>query len=287
MTKFTVRNRGLTQKANRLLPPRLRVRRSQALWNRQSRQSTYGFISHLQSGDWDPTEFALVGQRFVDQMLLRYRRHGTVPETSAAVVEIGCGVGRFLKPLSQHFKSVIGLDFSREMLDSARSYCGDIANIRLQLNDGFTLASCPDESADFVVSAGVFQHIPDITAITTYIREGLRALKPGGILLFQFEGNRVAEVGYDQVGARITARQLDSALAGERFRICEVSCDPRDPVRNIVCVLAKTPAPTVARFVDYPLTEEPWLIGVYEGIQTDADMKARLVQPPQRLTFYD
>lgn len=217
---------------NRLLPARLRVRLSQRLWNRLNRRSTYGYISHLRSGEWDLEEFATVGGRFVDRMVARYTDYGTVPADSAVVLEIGCGVGRFLKPLSEQFGSVIGVDFSEAMLASAREYCAHRPNITYRQNDGSTLAGVPDTSVDFVVSAGVFQHITALPAIMSYVREGLRVLKPGGLLLFQFEGTRTASVGFGQVGARITAADLDSALADMAFRIREVSRDPSDGGRE-------------------------------------------------------
>ncbi len=62
-------------------------------------------------------------------------------------------------------------------------------------------------------------------------------LKPGGIFLFQFEGNRTAEQGQGQTGAKITAAKLDAALTNAAFRIRELSLDPTDSVRNIVIVI--------------------------------------------------
>ena len=93
---------------------------------------------------------------------------------------------------------------------------------------------------DFVVCAGVFQHITALPVICSYVREGLRVARPGGLVLFQFEGTRTSEVGLGQVGARITASALDRALTDDLFRIREISSDSRDPVRNVVCVVERT-----------------------------------------------
>src|SRR4051794_14002833 len=76
-----------------LLPLRWRVHVTQRLWNRLNRKSTYGFISHLRSGDWDADEFAAVGERFVDQMMARYRDYSATAPGEGTVLEIGCGVG--------------------------------------------------------------------------------------------------------------------------------------------------------------------------------------------------
>jgi SAM-dependent methyltransferase len=272
---------------SRLLPPHVRVRRSQRLWNSLNRKSTYGYISHLQSGDWDLSEFASVGSRFVDQMMARYNDYATTDPSEATVLEIGCGVGRFLLPLSESFQHVIGLDFSDAMLASAREYCAGRPNITVRRNDGSTLAGVADGSLNFVVSAGVFQHITALSAILSYVRDSLRALKPGGLLLFQFEGNRTGTVGFDQVGARITASSLDAALASSAFAIREISSDPLDPVRNVVCVLERTGDVTGARFATYEMSDRPWLLGVYDGIATDTNMQRRLQGPVMPLTFYD
>jgi ubiquinone/menaquinone biosynthesis C-methylase UbiE len=283
-----ITRRDLKVTANGLLPAGLRIRRSRRLWNGLNRESTYGYISHLRSGEWDPKDFATVGGRFVEQMMARYRDYGTVPQGSATVLEIGCGVGRFLKPLSENFKQVIGVDFSNAMLDSARDYCGDPANITLHQNDGSTLNGIPDGSVDFVVSAGVFQHITAQPAIMSYVHEGLRVLKPAGVLLFQFEGNRTNDVGFDQVGARITASALDDALTtAAAFRILEVSSDPRDPVRNVVIALGRTTERSGDSFASYPMSDREWLLGAYDGIGTDTEMQARMARESVPLTFYD
>jgi len=269
-----------------LLPPKVRVRRSQRLWDNLNRDSTFGYMSHLRSGEWDLTEFATVGNRFVERMMARYDDYATVPANEATVLEIGCGVGRFLKPLSERFARVIGFDFSAEMLDSAREYCGDRANVEYRQNDGSSLPGVADGSVGFVVSAGVFQHITELTAILGYVREALRVLEPGGIFLFQFEGTRTGQVGFGQLGAKITARDLDSALASESFAIREVSRDPTDSVGNIVCVIERTAAPSGDRFTTHKMIERDWLNGVYDGIKTDTDMQARQAREPIPLTFY-
>lgn len=287
MAIFGISRSTLKVATSSLLPASLRVRRSQRLWNQLNRKSTYGYISHLRSGEWDPEEFATVGSRFVDQMMTRYHDYGIVPSAEATVLEIGCGVGRFLVPLSEHFRQVIGVDFSDAMLASARDYCTEHTNITFRQSDGSTLTGVPDGSVDFVVSAGVFQHITALPAILSYVRDSLRVLKPGGLLLFQFEGNRTSEVGFDQVGARITASALDKALTHDAFRIREISSDPRDPVRNVVCVLERTVDASGDRFETYQMSNRAWLLGAYDGVTTDTDMQKRLTATPLPLTFFD
>ncbi|MBK6658057.1 MAG: class I SAM-dependent methyltransferase [Proteobacteria bacterium] len=262
------------------------------LWNLLSLKSRFGFISHLERGHrWDPAEFHLTGVRFVDRMMERFDEYGRVEASTAHLLEIGCGVGRFLRPLACRFKHVTGVDISRVMLSRARRYCAGLPNITTVLNDG---ASIPvaDNSVDYCVSAGVFQHITDAEVVLNYIREALRVLAPGGLFLFQFEGNRTAAVGHNQTGARISAALLDAGLAEVDYRIREISLDPKDAIRCVVIVLEKPVAgaevsPAERSFSRWPMSERRWLSGVYDDVKTRTQMHARQAQTPMKLTFYE
>jgi SAM-dependent methyltransferase len=259
------------------------------LWNVLSLKSRFGFVSHLQPGQrWDPAEFHLTGVRFVDRMMERLEEFGDKEPSTATLLEIGCGVGRFMRPFACRFKHVIGIDISRVMLARARRYCAGLPNITYLLNDGASLPVA-DGSVDYCVSAGVFQHITDSEVILNYIREALRVLAPGGIFLFQFEGNRTAAVGHNQLGARISAALLDAGLTDTNFRIREVSIDPKDAMRCVVIVLEKCTASTPAErsFLTWPMTERRWMSGVYDDVKTRTRMHARQQQTPLKMTFYD
>lgn len=267
--------------------------RMRLLWNLLSLKSRFGYVSHLQPGQkWDPAEFHLTGIRFVDRMVERIEDYGSVEPSQADILEIGCGVGRFLRPLASRFKNVCGVDISRVMLMRAKRYCGPLPNVTLELNDGMSIRSAQDSSFDYCVCAGVFQHITDVNVIISYIREALRILKSGGVFLFQFEGNRTEAVGSGQRGAKITARILDDGLEGQKFRIREVSVDPKDAVRNVVIVIQKCgvteePPGDSGGFRTFAMIERRWISGVYDDIRTRTRMHIRQQQTPSRLTFYD
>jgi hypothetical protein len=117
-------------------------------------------------------------------------------------------------------------------------------------------------------------------------------LRPAGLFLFQFAGNRTDPTGKGSLGARITAGDLDDGLKDEPYRIREVSIDPNDPIRNVVIVLQKqadgeSPAEEDRSFRQFEVIESPWIIGVYDGISTKTAMHERLKKEPDRLTFYD
>ncbi len=258
-------------------------------WDSLAAKSQYNYISHLQAGaSWNLEEFHNVGVRFVEQMLRRYSLYGSYKSADSAVLEIGCGIGRFLKILACHFKKAIGVDISAAMLENAQSYCCCMPNVSYVLTNGNSLHDVTDSTVEFVVSAGVFQHIIDQGVVIAYIKEALRVLKPGGLFLFQFEGTRVHAVGEGQHGARIDAALLNEALQSCPFTIREISCDLRDPVRNMVIVLEKLENDALAQkdFASFPMTPSPWILGVYDSVHTKTNMHERLQKPPVPLTFY-
>jgi SAM-dependent methyltransferase len=268
------------------------VEEMKSLWNHQSRTSRLGFIAHLSPGaKWNDDEFCVVGERFVERIMDRFDGYGPFPAEQSTILEIGCGVGRFSRPLASRFKTVLGYDISAEMIEHARARCAGLENVRLQVNDGTSLNDQPDESVEYCLCAGVFQHITHADVIAQYVVEALRVLAAGGLFLFQFEANRTAAMGRHQRGARITAGILDAALQRENYLIRECSQDPRDPVRNLVVVLEKTDGsnttPERRSFRDAPLIERGWISGIYDGIETQTTMHSRLTAEPLPMTFYD
>jgi SAM-dependent methyltransferase len=110
-------------------------------------------------------------------------------DSSARVLEIGCGIGRLLRPLSLRVGRAIGIDISPEMVSRARAALSDRPNVDLSVTGG-DLAGIPDASLDFVYSFIVFQHVPSRAAVLRYLHEAARALKAGGVLRFQVDGRR-------------------------------------------------------------------------------------------------
>ena len=63
---------------------------------------------------------------------------------SSHVLEIGCGIGRFVRALAPEAAHVTGLDLSREMIATARERCAGLANVRLEVSSGRDLAGFGD-----------------------------------------------------------------------------------------------------------------------------------------------
>ncbi len=130
-------------------------------------------------------------------------------------LEIGCGLGRLMRPLSAHVGEIHGVDVSDEMVRGARERLSNIPNAHVRRGGGADLAGFADESFDFVYSYAVFQHIPSREVIVGYMREACRVLAPGGVFWFQANGAPgVTEAPDTWHGARIGGDEM-AAFAHE------------------------------------------------------------------------
>ena len=108
-----------------------------------------------------------------------------LPMRAEVALEIGSGLGRVVRSLADRFDRVIGIDISEEMVTRARELV-DHPGVEFRLGDGASLAGVDDASVDLVLSFTVFQHIPDPRVIDAYLAEAGRVLRPGGVLVFQW-----------------------------------------------------------------------------------------------------
>ena len=151
-------------------------------WEERARQNAAWYVDTSLSFDApDMQHFWRQGERIVEIALDEPPAHG--PAAHSVAVEIGCGLGRNCRALTQRFDRVVGVDISEEMVRQAR---GHVPNAEFHVVDGASLAPVADSSADLVLSFTVFQHIPDARVIERYIAESGRVLRPGGVFAFQW-----------------------------------------------------------------------------------------------------
>ncbi len=93
-----------------------------------------------------------------------------------SALEIGCGPGRLMRPLSEDFGSVSGVDVSPAMVELARENLAGIACVRVERSNGSDLRWFDSESIDFCYSYAVFQHVPEREVVLSYMREACRVL---------------------------------------------------------------------------------------------------------------
>jgi len=146
------------------------------------------------------------------------------------VLEIGCGIGRLLVPMSKIFGKVIGIDVSSEMVTIGQKKLSSIPNCKILENNGVDLREFDDNSFDFCYSFIVFQHIPDKKIIENYIKEVSRILKPGSIFRFQIRGtisSKPKEITtWD--GVQFTSTEIHQLAQKNNFEIVEESNDTEE-----------------------------------------------------------
>jgi SAM-dependent methyltransferase len=103
-------------------------------------------------------------------------------------LEVGCGPGRLLLPMSRHVDEIHGVDISEEMISLAARRLQDVPHAHVQVNSGYDLAGFPDDHFSLVYSYIVYQHIPSREIILQYLLETRRVLRPGGVTRFQVRG---------------------------------------------------------------------------------------------------
>jgi len=103
------------------------------------------------------------------------------------VLEIGCGLGTYLKLLSPRVGEIHGIDISGEMLKQAKERIRDCSNVFLYKTGG-QLDMFPSRHFDYVYSVGVFQHFPAKYLVYDYFRETSRVLRIGGAFTFHVDG---------------------------------------------------------------------------------------------------
>ena len=96
-----------------------------------------------------------------------------------SILDIGCGYGRTLKELYDlGYRNLIGIDFSKEMIDRARNL---YSYINFYVGNGNQL-NFDNNSIDSVILLGVLTCIYNKNEQQDLIREIYRILKPSGIL---------------------------------------------------------------------------------------------------------
>ncbi len=176
-------------------------------WNRRAREDAHYYVAF---GRHEQTEDEFLDTAADVLRGLRGEMKRGLPGTNARArraLEIGCGPGRLMKPLSADFGEIHGVDVSDEMIAIARRRLAGIAHAHPHVGGGADLRQFADESFDFIYSYAVFQHIPSKDVVMSYLADAARVLKPGGLMRFQ-------------------ANNLDAArTAAETWHGCSIEAD--------------------------------------------------------------
>lgn len=100
-------------------------------------------------------------------------------EKSDIILDVGCGYGRTLNELySNGYKNLIGIDFSKGMIERAKNINSDI-DFRVMNNSKIDL---PDNSVDSVILLAVLTCIVEDKEQEYLVSEIYRVLKKGGAI---------------------------------------------------------------------------------------------------------
>src|SRR3984957_14124613 len=157
-------------------------------WNDRAREDANYYVAFTRR-DQDETEFFAAAADLIRNLESELRRFpAATPPSALRALEIGCGPGRLMRPMSRHFGEIHGIDVSDEMIAQARARLHDIPHAHLHHTSGSDLSLFPANHFDFVYSYAVFQHIPSADVVFSYLRETERVLKPGGFARLQING---------------------------------------------------------------------------------------------------
>jgi SAM-dependent methyltransferase len=192
-------------------------------WNARAREDA-GYYVAFGRRDQEEAEFFATATEVINSLEWDLRRVPLPQRGNWRALEIGCGPGRLMRPMSRHFIEIEGVDVSDEMIALAREKLRDVPNAHPHATDGASLALFDDESFDYVYSYAVFQHIPSREVIFEYLRETHRVLRTGGLVRFQFNGlprgAAPSETSLDTwAGARLTSNDLLEFTAAHDFQV--------------------------------------------------------------------
>src|SRR5436309_163110 len=184
-------------------------------WNERASEDAYYYVAFGRREQDDEEFFSTAGD-LVKGLTSEFKR---LPGRGAAL-EIGCGPGRLMRPLSRQFGEIHGVDVSDEMIRLARERLRGVYNAQPHHNSGADLALFAESRFDFVYSYAVFQHIPSRDVVFSYLREARRVLKTGGILRCQMNGLPPYAKQYDTwSGVRITPEEITQFARAEDLQL--------------------------------------------------------------------
>ncbi|HWL89787.1 MAG TPA: methyltransferase domain-containing protein [Actinomycetota bacterium] len=138
---------------------------------------------------WQVDEFFATGQGEIEEVTKHVEALGVELDHGNAL-DFGCGVGRLTQALADRFEVVWGVDIAPSMIERANHYDRHPGTCHYRLNERPDLQMFESESFGFIYSNIVLQHI-EPRHQRSYLKEFVRVLAPGGVLVFQLPSERI------------------------------------------------------------------------------------------------
>lgn len=136
-----------------------------------------------EGGKWEREAFFETGVREM-RRVNRYLSERGFTLGGKHALDFGCGIGRLTQAMAAYFEVVSGVDISASMLEKAREENPFGDRLRFYHNEVSDLRLFESDTFDFIYSNITLQHMEQKYS-QEYIREFIRVLQPGGLLLFQ------------------------------------------------------------------------------------------------------
>jgi SAM-dependent methyltransferase len=172
------------------------------------------------------------GRENMERLFATLRRNGIAIDPSWEVLELGCGLGRTTRWLSEHFRRIVAMDVSSSHLELAQKLNVDAPNVDriawAKLGSRNELSALP--AFDLFFSMIVLQHNPP-PVIGMVLESVAEKLRPGGYAFFQVptyqRGYSFDVDSYLLLSAHEPNIEMHAFPQGEVFRIFrERGCIP-------------------------------------------------------------
>lgn len=152
------------------------------------------------------------------------------PVNTMRVLEVGTGGGRWAFFLSDRVSEVVGIDFSKNMINVAEQQKMELGIDNINFIHTDLLSFNDNKKFDLIYFSGVLQYINDTEALLS-VKKAMSLLKPNGIIIsrdtIQELKRQVLEGEYPVIFRTISEYEDIFNTADFRLDYCELSYKPR------------------------------------------------------------
>lgn len=164
----------------------MKLEKIQEHWEKLGKVDPLWAVMSLESkkgNKWNVKDFFQTGAKEIDGVM-KYIKKLNFNLKKGKALDFGCGVGRLTQALAKHFKLVVGVDIALSMIELAKKYNRFGKRVKYFVNKTNSLSRFKSSEFDFIYSSITLQHMKTKYA-KEYLKEFLRILSPGGLLVFQ------------------------------------------------------------------------------------------------------